>query len=237
MPNILIYIGVFLIVLFLYIHIVYQGKSTEERSVVQVPVRTSSVLEDMCNLRIPFSFSRDLRNSISPFHSDTSTECSGHEWKEIDISKGTDSDNEKLDELLAFVSPYMCVSTNVNFIESERPDFRSLPISTTCNRTFIGNLESKVKIMLWSPNSVRNVLKTYSEQLKVYESDDAMPPATIEYELEPNTILSVPPFWWISVMTYSEKSSPVKVTFIRFRSLANVIRNVKEVVTNLLPTK
>ena len=194
MPNILIYTGVFLIVLFLYIHIVHQGKSTEERTVVHVPIRTSSVLEDMCNLRIPFAFSRDMQNIISSFHSDASTECSGHAWKELDISKGTDSDNEKLDELLAFASPYMCVNTNINILEANDPELKSLPISTTCNRAFLGNFGSKVRIMLWSPNSVRNVLKTYSESLKVYHSEDVMPPASIEYELEPNTILSVPPF-------------------------------------------
>ena len=91
--------------------------------------------------------------------------------------------------------------------------------------------------MLWSPNSVRNVLKTYSESLKVYHSEDVMPPASIEYELEPNTILSVPPFWWLSVRPYSSETASVKVTFIRFRSLANVIRNVREVINTFVPAK
>ena len=237
MPNILIYIGVFLIVLFLYIHIVYQGKSTEERSVVHVPVRTASVLEDMCNLRIPFSFSRDVGSAISSSHFDVSTQCDGHEWKELDLSKGTDYDNAKIDELLTFLSPYMCVNTSVNLLDSNDPELKSLPISSTCNRVFLGNMGSKLKIRLWSPNSMRNVVSTYSESLKAYHSEDVMPPVSIEYELHSNTILSIPPFWWVSVAPYSNEAVDIKVTFIRFRSLANVIRNVREVVNSLLPSK
>ena len=229
MPAILIYTGVFLVVLFLYIHIVYQGKCNEESNVVTVPVKTPSVLEDMCNLRIPFSFQYHLSRPIKDCHV-TDTSHGETVWKTLEIERGSDEDNLELERLVDFTRPYMNVNTRADYYE-DNSDSSDGVVSSSCNRLFLCNYGENRTISLWSPNTSRNVISTYDSLSSLRVSHDEMPESTIEYKLESNCVLCVPPFWWFSVSNSTGDSKDTTLLMLRFRSLSNAIRNVHEIVS------
>ena len=229
MPGILIYAGVFLVVLFLYIHIVYQGKCNEESNVVSVPVKTPSVLEDMCNLRIPFSFDYHLSSPVKDCHVSDSSHAETV-WKMAEIERCSDEDNAELEKLVDFTRPYMNVSTQVSYYDNvHNVDDRA--VSSTCNRVFLCNHGSNCVISLWSPNTSRNVVKTYDHLSSLKVSQDEMPESTIEYKLESNRVLCLPPFWWFKKSESSDTTKETRLVMLRFRSLSNASRNIHEIVT------
>ena len=54
--NILIFIGVFSIMLFVYLHIVYHLKSSSDLEVYEIELPSKSKLEEICDLRQPVTF-------------------------------------------------------------------------------------------------------------------------------------------------------------------------------------
>ena len=51
---------VFVVVLFLYLHITHQRRVVEDTEINTLDVHTSTILDEVCELRVPYVFERDV---------------------------------------------------------------------------------------------------------------------------------------------------------------------------------
>ena len=127
--NILIHIFLFLVVLFLYIHITTQWKKSEDLEVYEMDYTTNTYLQEVCDIKQPVSFNY---NSINPTFfekvNDETIEDLGGRY-DVKVKENNDYLNESIESVDYIVLPFqssqtlMLSDTNSRYFTENNDDF------------------------------------------------------------------------------------------------------------------
>jgi hypothetical protein len=230
------------VVVFLYLHVVYYLKRSNEMDLYDVDVQSKSQLEEACGMRQPFVFNYDCGVEVDwEKHKNADLNVVDLSGVRVDLpvskalklfpkSPHYSDHNDKLVADLDFRAPLLrpplcvcvytdllCGSDGVNTKFKYNDSFRN----------YLAVVQGSVKVRLGPPSSAMTVEKDYF----AYDFSSPDPCAkVVETALEKGQTLFVPAYWWYSV-TYGPDSC---VASFRYKTALNCVATLPDLVLALL---
>jgi hypothetical protein len=239
---------VFLLVCFLYIHVVHQRRESNDCEVVSVPVRNSEAFSEMVGLRCPFIYTINVEGfkealpldalkteEVAYSSYDASGVVTGNEtcdrgiyaWSDV---LGTYEMRTCIRDMDKLCAPYAKVSSDVLVVIPSLTTVAPPRRNTHC-RTLIVCASGALKVRLWSPVSGRRLAYHYDAARESHiASDTDFTKSTVECIIREGDVLCIPSRWWHSIITEDEGIALV----FRYRSMSNALANIVDVGRTIL---
>lgn len=249
MQSALLYVLVFLLVCFLYIHVVHQRRESNDCEVINVPVRNNEAFSEMVGLRCPFIYTinvdglrealplRSLKTSEVSYSSyDASGIVGGDEIQPSGIyawsdALGTYEMQACVRDMDKLCAPYAKVSSDVSIVVP--PTTGTVPPrrNTHC-RTVMVCISGTLKVRMWNPSAGRRFAYSYDATRETHlASGTEFTGPSVECVLRAGDVLCVPSRWWHAVAM--EDDGGVALVF-RYRSASNALANIADVTRTIL---
>ena len=244
---------VFVLVVFFYMHINHQRKIVNDKEVATLNINSSRVLDEVCELRVPFLFTRNVNDfqSIGLQYNDILlndiedyiyvNEVSGNtitkqmkNWKWLKSNLDSKSVCTCPSQLLnhsmfdkinrkyeTFWTPYMNVHAESKIIVGNNGGTEGYTQSTACRR-FLTCLDGTAEIRLVLPDTMN---KRSTDDFSLIRPTDY-----VKVLLKPGDIISIPPYWWIAILT----NDKTVIMEQNYRSIINIFANLDTLIVSFL---
>lgn len=257
--KIIIYSIIFLIVVVLYIHIIYHLKISKEENVYEIDYTNNKNLNEMCDLRQPFTFKFNNNLNINKQYLDK-INYNFNIIKQINKEIKKDKENENNSETINLIYSEYNNTINDNIYNEIiklnkiiSPDFSSynkydiiysdedFTTSITSNynyRNFFVITEGNVQIKFISHlhneklnyNIDYELLQNISDY-NIWNNDKKI--KSLEINASKGDIIYIPPQWWYSIK-FLEKTTIVKY---HYRSIMNLIAYLPHYIYSYVSTQ
>lgn len=253
----LVFIIVFLIILFMYIHLLFHWKVSNEIDIPHILTPDKERLETIADMRQPFIFEKNIESSLHLEGSERDVNIKKMKEHPIKIShKGMLSaikkepylseDNKKFlnelpwekewNELNTYLIPYMNWKTEHDIIYGNKGVYTDLKYSMNY-RNYICVLEGNIEIKLLLPCSAKTVgvCGETTSTINVWESSEndkkcLQDVSTILIPLKKGSVLYIPAYWWFSIKMNDFSS----VMFFSYSTYMNTLSQVPHTIKRLM---
>jgi hypothetical protein len=269
----LTFLLIFICVMFLYIHIIDQYKTSQDMEIYELDYKNNENLQETCGIRQPVivrgcTFDPPVINTESNNHSliikdsrdmtirdvemDTiqlpvrsaikllNTDTHSHFFSESNHGDFVDESlrnqlSSTFDESLK--PPFVTINSTYDFMTGSKDAVTPFRYHTEFRRFLaVASGKISVKMACWNARKqMPPILKDYAQYefrtpLDVWSSSSSSssPPSTLsflEFDVFPQDILYIPPYWWFSIK-YAEKNT--HIYGITYTTLMNMFSNIHD---------
>tara|TARA_A200000113_G_scaffold225942_1_gene248908 strand:+ start:3264 stop:4106 length:843 start_codon:yes stop_codon:yes gene_type:complete len=244
---------VFVLVVFFYMHINHQRKIVNDKEIATLNINSSRVLDEVCELRVPFLFSRNVVDfqSIGLNYEDVKLNETGDYIYVNEVSGNTITKQMKswkwlvsnLDSNAISTAPPQLVNHSMfDKINRKYKTFWSPYMSVhDDSRIIIGNNRGtegytqssacrRYVTCLDGTAEIRLVLPDTIDKRSTNDFSTIGPDDYVKVVLKPGNVVSIPPYWWTAILT-SEKTVIMEQNY---RSIINILANLDTLVISFL---
>ena len=244
---------VFVLVVFFYMHINHQRKIVNDKEIATLNINSSRVLDEVCELRVPFLFSRNVSDflSIGLRYSDIMLNDIEDYLYVNEISGNTITKQMKnwkwlksnLDSKAISSSPSQLVNHSMfDKINRKYETFWTPYMNVhTESKIIIGNnggtegytYSTACRRFLTCIDGTAEIRLVLPDKIDKRTNNDFSligPSDYVKVSLKPGDIISIPPYWWSAVLT----NDKTVIMEQNYRSIINIFANLDTLIVSFL---